>query len=850
MRYLFKILLLIIGLSFPVLGQVDVSLPDTTGDYQTVINIPVYTSDLTGQNVTQYNFKVSFDGQILEAQDVKVSGTLSDEITWTVTPTIKKNSIEVNADGIFALSGSGVLVYLTFNVTAQSGSTALTFEDFTFNNGTPFANTHDGSFTVNEKAILNLNSAGDGEGKVYVNGALVNLPYSAEYNVGEAVELFAEAELSSNFTGWTGDIQTTENPVVVTMDSDKSITVNFNLKEFTITTSSNPAEGGTTTGDGVYKYGTQATVTATPAEGWDFLYWTEDGTEVSNSPTYVFTVAADRNLVANFQKHIFNITTSPNPAEGGTTTGDGRYEYGAQAIVTAFPNDSYDFNNWTENSVIVSTDSQYVFTVSADRNLTANFEKRKFLVKTSANPEDGGTTSGDGQYFYGDNVTVSATPSAGYRFLNWTENNLIVSTSKNYSFTIVSERNLVANFKRIKYTIETSSNPQNGGSTDGDGQYFYGESVTVTATPNIRFVFENWTENNTIVSTSAQYTFTVERNRNLVANFEIKAFTISANPVPSYGGSVTGTGNYKYGETAVLKAKANYGYKFLEWRENGNHVSSDTVLSFTVDKNRTFNAVFTEREYSVTCAAFPPEGGITSGCGVFKYNKTANLKSSPYPGWKFINWTDDQGKILSDKAEFDIVVTKNITVFANFEEELFTINCMSVPSDAGFTSGCGVFKYGQTAELKAIPNINWKFDYWSNSTGDTLSVDSLYIFTVEQTEDIIANFTTLTGIKNLEFNGTIPNRYFVDNNYPNPFNPSTVIKFGLPFTSVVSLEIFNINGQVVKELVRRQTLSPGIYNYTFDAGNLASGIYFYRIVAQSLENENIIREIRKMVLLK
>ncbi len=776
MKVLIKALLLLIGFGFATFAQVNVSLPDTSGKYLTTINIPVYTSDLTGQNVTAYKFKVKFDGAILEAKGVDVTGTLSDKISWTVTPDLTDdNSIKVSADGIFALSGKGVLVYLTFDVIAQNGQTALTFDDFTFNNGIPVANTTDGSFKVD--VTLTLNKAGDGDGKVYVNGTGVNIPYSAQFAFGETVELFADPDDSSDFTGWTGDIQTTANPVNVIMDADKSITANFALKQFTVSTSGNPTEGGTTTGDGVYNYGTQVTVNATPNEGYKFV-------------------------------------------------------------------------NWTENNAVVSTAQQYSFVVTSNRNLVANFEKLKYTVVTSANPAQGGTTSGDGEYFYGENVTVVATPNNGYEFLNWTENNIVVSTSRQFIFTINGNRNLVANFRRIKYTVHTEPNPQNGGSTSGDGQYFQGETVTVTATPNFRFVFKNWTENNIIVSTSPQYTFTIESNRNLVANFEIKAFRVAANVIPANSGTVEGTGNYKYGETAVLKAKAAYGFKFVEWRENGNPVSTDTVLSFTVQSNRTFDAIFTERNFTLSCAALPTDGGVTSGCGIFKYMQNANLKAYANPGWKFVNWTASDGTVLSNQNEFNLTVTQNLTVTANFDEELYTLTCKANPPDAGFTSGCGIFKYGQSAHLKAIPNNNWKFDYWSDSTGDTVSVDSAFVYIIEGEEELIANFSTLTGIENLNYESGIPKQYFIDNNYPNPFNPSTIIKFGLPATSTVSLSIFDVTGRLIRKVLDSEQLPAGVYKFNFVADDLPSGIYFYRVVAFSGMNKNSFIETRKMILLK
>jgi parallel beta-helix repeat protein len=71
----------------------------------------------------------------------------------------------------------------------------------------------------------------------------------------------------------------------------------------------------------------------------------------------------------------------------------------------------------------------------------------EYDVVTSSNPSTGGTTSGDGTYTDGSNVSVSATANAGYGFINWTENGIVVSTSPNFSFTISSDRDLVANFE-------------------------------------------------------------------------------------------------------------------------------------------------------------------------------------------------------------------------------------------------------------------------------------------------------------------------------------------------------------------------------------------------------------------
>jgi hypothetical protein len=68
-------------------------------------------------------------------------------------------------------------------------------------------------------------------------------------------------------------------------------------------------------------------------------------------------------------------------------------------------------------------------------------------------------------------------------------------------------------------------------------------------------------------------------------------------------------------------------------------------------------------------------------------------------------------------------------------------------------------------------------------------------------------------------------------NYPNPFNPSTVITYAVPQNGTVRLEVFDLIGRKVATLVDNERKAAGWYQITFDASNLASGIYFYRIVA-------------------
>jgi hypothetical protein len=91
--------------------------------------------------------------------------------------------------------------------------------------------------------------------------------------------------------------------------------------------------------------------------------------------------------------------------------------------------------------------------------------------------------------------------------------------------------------------------------------------------------------------------------------------------------------------------------------------------------------------------------------------------------------------------------------------------------------------------------------------------------------------------------GTIPSAYTLEQNYPNPFNPATTISYSIPKESQVSLKIYDVMGREVVELISGKQ-STGSYNVEFDAASLASGTYFYKLVAGDFIS------VKKMVLLK
>jgi hypothetical protein len=342
------------------------------------------------------------------------------------------------------------------------------------------------------------------------------------YNQGQSCTVTAAANASYSFVNWTenGNVVSTNRNYTFTVTSNRTLVANFQAQpqNYNITVSANPTNGGTVTGGGSYQQGQSCTVNATPATGYNFVRWTENGQQVSTNASYTFTVTGNRTLVAQFQLQSFSITASADPNNGGTVTGGGTYNYGQSCTLSATPATGYIFVNWTKNGQQVSTNASYTFNVTSSGAYVAHFQIQSYNIAVVAKPANGGTVTGGGTYTYGQNCTITATANEGYDFINWTENNIPVSTNPSYSFNVTGNHSFAANFELQTLEITATVEPAEGGTATGGGTYTYGDEVTITVETNEDWAFLNWTENGTVVSEEKTYTFIATASHDLVAN--------------------------------------------------------------------------------------------------------------------------------------------------------------------------------------------------------------------------------------------------------------------------------------------------------------------------------------------
>lgn len=427
---------------------------------------------------------------------------------------------------------------------------------------------------------------------------------------GTSVTLTANANNGYNFTGWYNgeDLVTDANPYTFVLEGNISYEARFEVAApvtYTITATANPTEGGTVTGGGTYNEGETVTLTATPNSGYEFVNWTNGTTTVSTSATYSFTANANASYVANFQAvtPTFAVTTTANPAEGGTATFTvGTSPEKTSATVTsgtgitlyATANDGYRFVKWTKGGIEVSTNATHNVTITEASNFVANFEEEA-------------ATGGGSDTVYNivtNNATGIVSETSGTLSKVWTYSGSpeITITSSDYT---ISNRDAAINLRAANYTItvpdvfEIVSYTINF-KTSYEATITAGTtSESYTTASSLTFNAEN------INAESATFSLSMATGRNIQVtsiDMVLRATGYTIRVVAGEGGNayigknatdVATEATITAGEEVTLRAEAANDYNFDGWYDsNGKFISDEPTCTITPNDNMTYTARF------------------------------------------------------------------------------------------------------------------------------------------------------------------------------------------------------------------------------------------------------------------
>ena len=189
---------------------------------------------------------------------------------------------------------------------------------------------------------------------------------------------------------------------------------------------------------------------------------------------------------------VATLTVSANPPAGGTVSGGGTYPAGTNVQLSATASNGWQFIRWDDGP---TNNPRTVAVTSGSTSYTAVFAPTAVL-SVLANPLNGGSVTGGGDYFAGSNATVRATPAGSWVFLNWNGN----VTNNPWAFSVVSgSTTCTANFARPS-AVTVLGSPSGGGSVAGGGIYLSGSNVNLTATPAPGWLFTAWNDGDTNAS--------------------------------------------------------------------------------------------------------------------------------------------------------------------------------------------------------------------------------------------------------------------------------------------------------------------------------------------------------------
>ena len=517
--------------------------------------------------------------------------------------------------------------------------------------------------------------------------------------VGEKVKLTVNAEKGYKLA------QILINNVEVTLDEDSCfvmisenavIKAVFEKQSYTVKVVK--SQGGTvTTNKTTAIYGDIITVTVTPESGYYYTLTATPEVVIENNS---FTMPeSDVTINVTFSKTLYTIVKSTAVNGTFSVNHDSAVE-GAKIVLTCTPDTGYSFLNYTVDGV-AQTSNEFIMPA---HNVTVgvNFTKNVYSV-TCLTVNEGKVTANVKSASYGDEITLTPTSNAGFRFKSYSVKcgSTAVTVTDNKFIMPAGNVTITAVFEKIPYTI-TINTATGGKVVANKTTATIGEVITLTPTANTGYKFKSYSVNNgTITVTDSKFSMPAS-NVIVTAVFEKIAYNITITTVT--GGKITANKTTAYyGEKITLTPTSDTGYSFKTVTVNNGAVTVSNGTFTMPNENVTISALFEKIPYTVSVAS-ATGGNVKADKTTAYYGDTITLTVSLNTGYKLKSITATGVTIANNTFTMP---AQNVTVTPVFEKVPYTIS-LNVGSNGKMTANKTTANYGDTITLTVTANSGYK----------------------------------------------------------------------------------------------------------------------------------------------
>ena len=459
---------------------------------------------------------------------------------------------------------------------------------------------------------------------------------------GETPTKPATLEYNYTFRGWTPTLVPVVSAATYTAEYDSAKIV----YDIDITDETGDGSEGTVSVEGDPTYGSTITLTATPAECYHFVRWSDGNTDNPRS----VVVEGNLSLKAIFEKSFYAITWKQ---DDGATIDETSVECGtlpthADPTKPATAEFTYTFAGWSPSIIEANSNATYTATYTSTRN--------KYLIifqnEDGTELQRGEVEYGQTPAYTGATPTKPATAEFTYTFAGWTPAVVSVTGEATYKATYTSTRNKYL----IIFQNEDGTELQRGEVEYGQTPVYTGAIPTKPATAEYTYTFAGWNPELVSVTGEATYTatYTSTRNKYLIIfqnedGIELQRSEVEYGQTPAYTGA-----------TPTKPATAEYTYTFAGW----------TPEVVAVTGEATYTATFTATKIIYNIDVTPDDNteGTVDIEGDPTYGSTITLTATPNDCYHFVRWSD--GNTDNPRS---VVVEGNLSLKAIFEQDSYTI---------------------------------------------------------------------------------------------------------------------------------------------------------------------------------